>query len=71
MDAREVLDAAEGIFDEMAVPVASFVLDGFVLPVDTPRNDRDDAVAAQICPDSIGVIALVSLQIARSLEFVE
>ena len=70
MDAPEVLDAADGIFDEMAVPVASFDLDGFALPIDTPRNDRDDAVAAQICPDSIGVIVLVSQQIARSLEFV-
>lgn len=71
VDAPEVLDAAESVFDEMPIPITPFVIDDFALPVDTPRNDRDDAVAAQVCPDSIGVIALVSQQVARALGLVE
>lgn len=55
----------------MAIPIAPFVIDGLALPVDTPRNDRDETVAAQVCPDSIGVTPLVSQQVARALDHVE
>lgn len=71
VDTPEVLDAAESVFDEMAVSIAPFVIDDLSLAADAARNDRNDAVAAQVCPNGIGVIALVSQQVARALDPVE
>lgn len=71
MDAPEVLDAAEGIFDQMAFSVALSVIDDPSFPVDASRNDRNDAALAQFLPDCVGVVALVSEQPSCSGQSVE
>jgi hypothetical protein len=65
-DAPQVLDAAEGVFHEMAVAVSGLVVDGFALSVDAAQDDRDFSLLAQAFPDHGGVIALIGDEVARA-----
>lgn len=67
-DAPEVLEAAEGILDQMAVAVSLFVIGNGPLPVAASRNDRDDRDTAEHLAQRVGIIALVGQDIAGTLE---
>ena len=61
-DAPEVLDAAKGVFDQMPVPVAPFVVMDFAFPVRAAGDDGDGSPAAQGRAQGIGIIPLIGDQ---------
>ena len=66
-DAAEVLDATEGVFDQVAVSVSPRVTGDGALSVAASRNDGHDRDAAQ----RIGVISLVGEDVAGSGQICE
>lgn len=64
-NAPPILDAAEGVLDQMPVTIAGLVIDDLALATDPAGNDWDDAGLAQVFADGVGVIALVCEKIAR------
>lgn len=71
MDAPEVLDAAEGILDQMALSVALLVIDDLSLPVDASWHDGNYAALAKLSSDRVGVVALVGQQPPGACQSVE
>ena len=70
-DAAEVLDATEGVFDQVAVSVSPRVIGDGALSVAASRNDGHDRDAAQHLAQRIGVISLVGEDVAGSGQICE
>jgi hypothetical protein len=59
-DAPEVLEAAEGFFDEVTALVALGVVANDALAIRAAGNDRDDCALAQMFPQAVGIVSFVS-----------
>lgn len=59
-DPSKVLQAAEGVFDEMAALIAQLVISDVLLAVRATGNDRHDCRLAQMLSQLVGIIALIS-----------
>nr|KIS29467.1 hypothetical protein TQ38_28430 [Novosphingobium sp. P6W] len=62
----EVLEAAEGVLDKVAVAVAILVVAGGALAVAATRDDPDSACITQQAPKLVGIIAVISQQLAHA-----
>ncbi len=62
-DASEVLEAAEGVLDEVAFTVAVLVEDDGLLAIGPAGDHRLGAVLAEILAQVVGVVALVAEEV--------
>jgi prophage regulatory protein len=63
-DAAEVLKPAKGVLDQMAIAVASLIVDDLGLASDPPRDHRDCPGLSQGVAERIGVVPLVGQDVA-------
>src|SRR4030095_4753407 len=63
-DAAEILEPAEGVLDQVTVPVAAFVVGDRAFARHAPGDDRDGVGPADGSPQSVGVVPLVGEHVA-------
>ena len=64
-DAAEVLQAAEGVLDQVATPVSLPIVTDRAVAVATTGDDRDGSGLTQRAAQAVRVIALVAEQVAH------
>jgi hypothetical protein len=67
----KILETAEGVFDEMAVLVACFVVADFPFSIGSTGNYGNGSPATQTLAKSICIIALIRNQIAHGASTVD
>ena len=65
-DAAEILEAAEGVFDQMTLLVAGFVVSDFAFAIGPARDHRNGSGFAKAFAQGVGVIAFVGDQISQA-----
>ena len=65
-NATEILDPAEGIFDEMAAAVTLLIVSDCAFAVAATGNDGAGAKVAQGLAQAVGIVALVAEQVSHT-----